>query len=178
MEKETYVTYLFVSRNKDNKSLVNFKQRSKSFVSHKSPEKILPAFEKFINEGIEGEFSRMYFSINERDCEKTMQDLVVYLIQHPDFDLSKIQSLVASLADAKKNAASSLWLFDYDSTENLSSFLSEIPEGIDTTKVAKTVNGYAVIVEHGFDTRKILADFPCVTLKRDAKLCFLWGKKK
>ena len=39
----------------------------------------------------------------------------------------------------------------------------------------KTPNGYAVILEHGFDTRELLSKWKDVELKRDDMLCIAWN---
>lgn len=41
----------------------------------------------------------------------------------------------------------------------------------------KTPNGYAVVVDNGFDTRKLLEKWSNVSLKKDAMLCFAWKTK-
>lgn len=48
VRKEEIWTILFVSRNKDNRDVENFKQRKKSFVSTKKPEDLLKEFDVFV----------------------------------------------------------------------------------------------------------------------------------
>ena len=43
--------------------------------------------------------------------------------------------------------------------------------------VYKTPNGYAVVVERGFDSRDLLSKYPFVELKRDDMLCVKWTEK-
>ena len=43
--------------------------------------------------------------------------------------------------------------------------------------IKKTLNGYALVVHQGFDTRELLAKYPDVELKRDAMLLFDWKVK-
>jgi len=46
------------------------------------------------------------------------------------------------------------------------------------TLTQRTVNGYAVIVSHGFDTRNLLKKWFDVELKRDDYICCFWKHKK
>ena len=87
-----YHTILFKSRNKDNKHLEGFKERSKSFLSDKPVEELEDKFEKFADEGVEGESSRFYRSVNSRDIKKANTKLVHYLIDNPDFPPHKLQT--------------------------------------------------------------------------------------
>ena len=57
-----YHTVLFKSRNKDNKHLEGFKERSKTFLSDKSFEELTEKFKQFAEEGVSGELSRFYRS--------------------------------------------------------------------------------------------------------------------
>lgn len=54
--------YVFASRNKDNKDLENFKQRTMSFVSDKPLEQVKQEFDLFAEQGLDGEMSRLYES--------------------------------------------------------------------------------------------------------------------
>lgn len=86
---------LFVSRNKDNSGLNNsiyqpFKPRVKSFVARASPfdvSSLYDEFETFVNEGINGEVSRLYVSVNARDEQKVHRALIHELIDKSDFDM-------------------------------------------------------------------------------------------
>lgn len=67
---EIYVV-LFVSRNKDNKHLENFKERRMSFVTHdKNSPELTARFEHFVRNGQYNEFSRAYISVNPRSSKK------------------------------------------------------------------------------------------------------------
>ncbi len=80
-----------------------------------------------------------------------------------------------------QNAAEHKWLFDYDSSKDLDRFVEDLTlEGFkeNEIEVHKTVHNYAVIVSHGFDSRKILAKYKDCELKRDAMLCVEWGIKE
>lgn len=71
--------------------------------------------------------------------------------------------------------------FDIDDSEKLNEFCDDILK-IDSTvqiKTHKTPNAYAVIVSHGFDTRKLFEKWnKDVSLKRDALLCKTWQTSK
>lgn len=179
---------LFVSRNKDNNGLNNsiyepFKPRVKSFVARVSPfdvSSLYDEFETFVNEGINGEISRLYVSVNARDEQKVHRALIHELIDKPDFDMTKIDSKIASIAMKPVNRKTSHWLFDFDrrNFDLFHEFFTEVSEQTQILAQKPTINGYALVVAHGFDTREILQKYPMVTLKRDAMLLSLWKAKK
>lgn len=187
---------LFTSRNKDNKHVKNFKERRISFISSKSPKELMSEFDIFVNNGVVGEMSRFYISVNPRDNEKVQKALIHYLIDN-EIKVTKISSLLASIAakvENKHKTNGKNWLFDFDQIENenieekLLDFIDDIIEEFHNTKTKKerpepiiishkTPNGYAVVVNNGFDTRKLLQKWTNVTLKKDDLLCFAWLKK-
>lgn len=180
--------YYFVSRNKDNKDISDFKQRSQVYLIDDSKfesntqlgfitqikEYIRPQFDKFVSEGQPNEFCRCYISINKRNQEKTKKALLTKLINE-DINLSNLNSIVCSLAAKPENALEHKWLFDFDclSASSLRDFLLSIRQ-YTPTRWYITPNGYAIVADHGFDTRNLLPEY--VTLKRDADLCIMWGK--
>ena len=177
---------LFVSRNKDNSWLNDsihkpFKPRTKSFVAKVSPfdvSSLYNEFEAFVNEGVNGEVSRLYVSVNARDEQRVHKALIHELIDKPDFDMTKIDSKIASIAMKPANRKTSHWLFDFD-RRNFDLFYKFFTEVSKQTKIlaqTPTMNGYALIVAHGFDTREILKKYPMATLKRDAMLLSYWKK--
>lgn len=171
----------FVSRNKDNKDVKDFKQRKISFLTDKSLDELKGKFDAFVARGVKGELSRFYISVNERNNESTIKDLQHYLLDHPTFSATKLESKVTSLAMQPQNAAEHKWLFDYDSSKDLDRFVEDLTlEGFkeNEIEVHKTVHNYAVIVSYGFDSRKILAKYKNCELKRDAMLCVKWGIKE
>jgi len=186
---------LFVSRNKDNKHLETFKERKVSFVTTKDFEEIKSQFQVFVNEGQVGEFSRMYVSVNPRSNSKTFKALQ-HMMLDQEFDLSTLPQKVASLAAKVENAYGDKqhWLFDFDPIEGqdievlLTKFVGDLHLAHETTQTKKgqkrppisvtlhkTPNGYAVVVNQRFDTRQLLQNYPNVELKRDARLCYVWG---
>ena len=182
-KKPVYVV-LFVSRHKDNRGLIDFKERRKSFITTKTPEELMPEFDYFVSQGEFGEFSRMYYSVNARDSQKIYTHLVHFLFDNPDFNLCSIASKLAGIAAKKECALEKKWLFDFDIDDKciVIGFIEDIVKFSNLTqqdiKTYKTPNGYAVVVEHGFDTRELMEIWgEEVTLKRD-DLLFIDGKLK
>ena len=150
-----YHTILFKSRNKDNKHLEGFKERSKTFLSDKPVEELINKFKQFAEEGIEGELSRFYRSVNSRDIKKANTKLVHYLIDNPEIPPHKLQTKLVSLASEKNCAVESKWLFDYDfdgDTGTIQDFVQDTIKLVDESKIRiyPTVSGYAVTVAQGF----------------------------
>lgn len=175
-------TVLFVSRNKDNADIPGFEERRRSFITDKTPEELEDTFYTFADMGKSGELSRMYYSVNARDPKKIYKELLHFLIDEPDFYLGSIDSKVAGIAATKECSAESKWLFDFDipSREKVIEFVEDIAE-IDPTVNAEihvTPHGFAVVVDHGFDTRKLFEKWTKdVTLMRDDLLCVLWSHR-
>ena len=194
VSKEEIWTILFVSRNKDNRDVENFNQRKKSFVSTKKPEDLLKEFEVFVNEGVENEFSRFYVSINSRSNSKTFKALQHKMLDE-EFNLATMPQRIAAIASKTENAyEKNKWLFDFDPIENvdleesLESFIEDVYQAYNETDNRKeplevikhkTPNGYAVITNQRFDTRKLMEKWKDnVELKRDDLLCYSWKTKK
>ena len=194
VSKEEIWTILFVSRNKDNRDVENFNQRKKSFVSTKKPEDLLKEFDVFVNEGVENEFSRFYVSINSRSNSKTFKALQHKMLDE-EFNLATMPQRIAAIASKTENAyEKNKWLFDFDPIENvdleesLESFIEDVYQAYNETDNRKeplevikhkTPNGYAVITNQRFDTRKLMEKWKDnVELKRDDLLCYSWKTKK
>ena len=175
---------LFVSRNKDNKEVADFKERRVTFITHEdmNSEKLMTKFNDFVNAGKVGELSRCYYSVNTRDPQKIHKQLLHFLIDNPDFNLCDMDSKIASIAAHVECAATKKWMFDFDIDDAgyIEEFCTDIsnidPEvEIDTYK---TPHGYAIITNHGFDTRKLMEKWGNkVTLKRDDLICCYWETK-
>lgn len=164
---------LFNSRNKDNKDIPNFKQRSKTFILE-DEKTVMEKFIEFAEKGVPGETSRLYVSINERDEEKTRKQLICELVMG-NVSLERINSKICSIAMQPQNAKEKQWLFDFDENnkELVEKFAQEVRNfGKCQVWVKPTRNGFAVIAEHGFDTRELLTKYKNydITLKRDAML--------
>lgn len=192
MVKHNPKTVLFISRNKDNKDVKRFKQRSQVFltseyVSIQEEVNLLKDFNNFVDKGVLGETSRWYMSINERDSKKINNKLIHYLIDHPEINPASIPSKSVSLAQSIECAVTKKWLFDFDNDdyEKLVEFKEDIHKIINGDKWeivhCETMNGYAVIVPHGFDTRKLLSKWnkeeTIVEVKRDGMLLLDWKKR-
>ena len=178
-------TVMFVSRNKDNKNIEGFKQRSMNFVSTKHPEELSGKFQEFVERGVEGEFSRFYISVNARDPEKVHKHLMHFLIDHPDYPLDKMESKIASLADRTDCALTKKWLFDLDDMNMVEAyeFASDVIkagefESMESMEIRRTVSGYSLVVPRGFDTREVLSKYEDVSLKRDAMILVSTKKNK
>ena len=188
--------YLLHSRNKDNKDIENFKQRTKAILAYEEDEeKILKEFEKFAEEGVEGETSRLYRSVNARNEEKVREEVIIRLLRDK-ISLTRLNSLVMSAALKTENKAESKWLFDFDVDDEVAAaeFVIDVNRALNMTwdeegkepifldiKVEKykTPNGYAIVVPHGFDTRELMENWKDydITLKKD-DLLFLKSLKK
>ncbi len=172
---------LFVSRKKDNKKIEGFKERRMAFLTHEPivSTKLNVQFNNFISEGAQGEMSRMYYSVNSRNEQKVYKELLHFLIDNPTFNLCVLGAKTAGIAMRHSNAETKRWLFDFDinNEERLKEFVADI-HNCDCSCVATTYatpHGFAVIVDHGFDTRALLKKWgEDVTLKRDDLLCYDW----
>ena len=192
-----YFTVMFTSRNKDNKELEGFKQRTKAFLHNHDLEddlnlsdtimwivlELRKEFAYFVDQGVIGETSRMYISINPRDTDKANTDLVHYLIDNPNTSPNNVYNKLVSFSSKKENALSQRWLFDIDTDkeEEFNSVLDSIKYcgefNESSLALSKTVNGYAIVVPHGFDSRKVLEEHDFVELKRDGSLLSYWATK-
>lgn len=170
-ENNLYVV-LFVSRNKDNKDIKNFKERRKAFVSSKSIEELKQEFLIFRNKGFNSEKCRFYISTNARNRIKINKALTHFLIDNPEIPSEDIPAIIVRIAAKKENALEKKWLFDFDdNNENncniFCKMINDIDPDVNITKY-KTPNGFHIISNRGFDTRKLFEKFPKVTLKKDA----------
>lgn len=168
----------FCSRNKDNKDLENFSERRRAFLST-DISKAERDFNHFVEDGRDGEFCRMYVSVNSRNREKIKKDTLHWLIDedNPNFEL--IQAKICGIAMQHGNSETKKWLFDFDSEDSIEigNFIANLSEYDVHYEVHKTPHGYAIITDHGFDTRELLKDRDYVTLKRDDMLCYKWKIK-
>lgn len=173
---------LFKSRNKDNKHLENFKERTVSFVtSHdvETSKSLVDKFYSFVSQGVEGELSRFYISLNSRNPQKVNKELMHYLLDHPELNPASLPQKLARISAHKENAKEHKWFFDFDSKDGdlLKKFKTDIRELGGYEKLIttySTINGYAVVVENGFDTRKLLDKWSDVELKRDDLVLWHW----
>ena len=180
---------LYVSRAKDNKELPDFVERRKSFIC--TPDMIVhytQAFKTFVNDGLPGEFSRMYVSVNARHMPTIRKQLMHFLIDNDDFNLCAIQSKIAGIAAQKECAAEKKWMLDIDNVteEQLHDIQNDVIEYCKKTnnilnnmETYTTPHGYAVVIDHGFDCREFAEKWKdCVTIKKDDMLCLTWKTKE
>lgn len=165
----------FASRNKDNKSIPDFKQRYHAFLTSLELDdpKIQSQFENFVAEGNIGELSRFYVAVNERNPIEVNKSIAIFLINNPSYDPAKLPGKSYSISMASKNALTKKWLFDFDSSDKklLNQFVNDIVKSGFVKQdivIHKSISGYHIIVQHGFDTRNIMSKWnTIVTLKRD-----------
>ena len=172
-DKDIYVC-LFISRNKDNKDVPNFVERRKSFITTKhytDPDLIIEFF-NFVSNGVPNEICRMYYSLNSRKKEVVYKNLLHFLIDEPNFNLCALQSKIASIAAKHECAKTKHWFFDFDIKDKnkVIEFMNDIYSIDNDVEITyhETLNGYAIIVSRGFDTRELLNKWSeNVTLKKD-----------
>lgn len=172
--------YIIRSRNKDNKDILNFKERIKIILEYKENEdKVNEEFHKFAADGVPGERTRLYRSLNSRNEAKIREELVIRLLRDKP-SVTKLNRTLASVAQQVKNRDESKWLFDFDVDDELlmCDFVHDVIifSGISLSDIQayKTPHGYAIVVPHGFDIRKLMEKWKDydITLKRD-ELLFL-----
>lgn len=183
-ENRPYFVAMFVSRNKDNQNVKNFKQRNHSFLTQKNVKELLTDFNEFVNRGVEGETSRLYLSVNARKIDVIRKSLLKHLIDNEEANLTNLDKLVASLSMKPGTALTKKFLFDFDEGKDFEKLIEFIANIYDENEFlnedicySETPNGYAVVVNHGFDTRELLEKWQNVELKRDGML-FQSIKKK
>lgn len=157
--------YLMRSRNKDNKDVSNFKERKKVILEYKGNEnRIVQEFYNFSEKGVEGETSRLYRSVNSRNEDKVREAFIIRLLKDKP-SVTKLNAILASVAQDVANRDESKWLFDFDvdDKDEVNNFISDINfiSGIPFTGIQKhkTPNGYAIVCEHGFDTRMLMNEW-------------------
>lgn len=170
--------YLIRSRNKDNKDVPNFKERAKTILEYKeNEEKVFDEFYKFAADGVPGEQTRLYRSVNSRNEEKIREELIIRLLRNKP-SMTKLNRILASVTQQVENRDEGKWLFDFDvdDEEKVDDFIDDIYfySGIENHELHKTPHGYAIIVPHGFDIRELMEKWKDydITLKRD-ELLFL-----
>lgn len=172
--------YLIRSRNKDNKDVPNFKERIKTILEYKENEdKVNEEFHKFAADGVPGERTRLYRSVNSRNEEKIRKEFIIRLLRDKP-SMTKLNRTLASVAQQVENRDESKWLFDFDVDDEslMCDFVHDIIifSGIPSSdiQVYNTPHGHAIVVPHGFDIRKLMEKWKDydITLKRD-ELLFL-----
>lgn len=176
----TYIV-MFSSRNKDNKGLTNYKPRNYCFftASTEKTETLNKRFQQFAAQGVKGELSRCYISVNSRNMDRVRRKLIAELAMNDDLNLAKIESITVGLAMEKDCAATKYWLFDIDTNdvEEVAQFTADVKRTFASIAEDKrpeiisfepTLNGYHMIVSRGFDTRELMNTWgDRVDVKRD-----------
>lgn len=183
---EPIYTIFFSSRNKDNANLEGFKPRTRTFLSKRinhtelDPD-ITHQFDEFVKQGVNGELSRWYVSINPADPIKVNNSLMHYLIDHRDATPLQVQNKLISFANQPQNLATHRWLLDCD-TSNHVRWLEILywikNHNIPIKQYKPTKSGYAIVTEHGFDTREFLKKFPEVENKKESDLLVCYAQNK
>lgn len=170
--------YMFQSRNKDNQNISNFKKRTKMVLEYQDNEtSVMESFKQFAANGLPGEQSRLYRSVNSRNEDKIRKELITRLLKDNP-DITNVNKILASVAQQTCNRDERKWLFDFDIDDEykVSEFINDVHFAayIPTRYIEKykTPHGYAIIVPHGFDTRELMEKWQQhgVTLKKDAML--------
>lgn len=201
-DKELYGV-LFISRNKDNKDVPNFKPRRMAFTINDFEKihetKFHNEFLAFRDSGVQGEMVRAYITVNSRDIDKTRKALICAMVDDEDISLSHIQAKVCALSMEKGMNKTKRWMFDVDTRDYVfvQQFIRELEEDYGFLK-ADTLddfmnsdpiiegmyykdyspNGYVILVNKGFDTRNILKNREeYVTLKRDDMVIIDWDRR-
>lgn len=176
---------MFISRNKDNKNLEGFRERRLSFLSTRVNDKEYMArkFKSFVNDGIDGEMSRMYVSVNSRNVYKSKKELLHYLIDNMDsYNLAALDGIAVKIAMKREMAAEKKRLFDFDINDEakVNEFVNDLYDRgatDETVEVHKTRNGYAVIIERGVDLRGLVDTMPEAKFKdKKDKGPWKWSK--
>lgn len=181
-------TIFFSSRNKDNVDLENFKPRTRTFLSKYAnytctelDPRIAHQFDEFVRQGVDGELSRWYISINPADPAKVNNSLIHYLIDHQNATPLQVQNKLISFANTPQNLATHRWLLDCDTSDH-NRFLKILHwlenNKIPITQYKPTKSGYAIVTEHGFDTREFLKKFPEVENKKESDLLVCYAQNK
>lgn len=156
--------YLIRSRNKDNKDIPNFKERIKTILEYKENEdRVIKEFHKFAADGVPGEKTRLYRSVNSRNEEKIREEFIIRLLRDKP-SMTKLNRTLASVAQQVENRNESKWLFDFDVDDEIivKDFVDDIyvhtdvDYPIEKIERHKTPHGYAIVVPHGFDTRELM----------------------
>lgn len=172
--------YLICSRNKDNKDLPNFKKRAKTILEYKENEdRVIKEFHRFAADGVPGEQTRLYRSVNSRNEEKIRKELIIRLLRDKP-SMTKLNRTLASVAQQIENRDESKWLFDFDVDNYLyrTEFINDIVEFSDIEEddieSFDTPYGFHIVVPHSFDTRELMEKWKDydITLKKD-ELLFL-----
>ena len=129
-------TVMLRSRNKDNEGVKDFRERKKVFLvrefepymgEREEEVNMYDEFERFVQEGVEGEMSRLYISVNKMDEKKIQRDLFIELYDK-QMDFVSFNRKLVSIANKDDNKASRNYLLDYDKDSTEEEMLKDIEE--------------------------------------------------
>lgn len=157
---------------------MNYRESSPIYLEYKENEEcVIDEFKNFVRRGVPGESARIYRSVNSRNEEKVREEFIIRLLRDKP-SVTKLNNVLTSVALKACNRDESQWLFDFDVDDEklVAKFIydinyySNIP--LEYIKCHNTPHGYAIVVPHGFDTRKLMEKWENydVTLKRDDML--------
>lgn len=127
--------YLIRSRNKDNKDVPNFKERIKTILEYKENEdRIIKEFHRFATDGVPGEQTRLYRSVNSRNEEKIREEFIIRLLRDKP-SMTTLNRTLASVAQQVDNRDESKWLFDFDEMikKHIDKFMDDIRKQVNKT---------------------------------------------
>ena len=157
-DKELYL-HQFVIRHKDHGDMLRTEVRH-VFISGK--EFLIDEFKEFCKYNHQYCFCRYYRQLNGRLESKAKRDLIAHLVMHPDFNISKTDSLAKRyVANSGKDTVTRKWIFDFDSDDKelLDKFEKDLKRYYTGDySVYKTVNGYHIVTENGFKDVDDLVD--------------------
>lgn len=158
-DKELYL-HQFVIRHKDHGNGWLGTEVRHIFISDK--EFLIDEFKEFCKYNHQYCFCRYYRQLNGRLESKVKRDLIAHLVMHPDFNISKTDSLAKRyVANSGKDTVTRKWLFDFDSDDKelLDKFEKDLKRYYTGDySVYKTVNGYHIVTENGFKDVDDLVD--------------------
>ena len=167
---------MFVTRNKDNRDLPNFKERREVFLTTQPEDSpiIKQKFLEFAKRGQKNELSRLYISLNARDQQQTRISFMHYYFDHSDqINMAGLPAIATKIAMNRKNAVEKKRMFDVDTKDKniLDAFIADLTSRSKTAnkpKIYPTINGFAVVIERGIDLRNLVDTMPDAKL-RDKK---------
>ena len=187
-------TVMFVSRHKDNEEqgIENFRPRCEQHVAKLEVEsldtlaatardKFGAMFDRFVSDGVDGETSRMYVTLNGADSDRCLKELAIAVLQDKISDVTKVNATLVSIVARPEMAATKRWLFDADcDIETARIFADRVDErlaaryGVDSPNakcsILRSKNNFAIVTNARFDARGILDGFPDIELKQEASL--------
>lgn len=185
-------SWFITSRNKDNKDIESFKQKRIAFLAYEEedssvinsisvPNRVLSRLKKATMTEPEGTVLRLYRSVNSLNSNEIKRQLIVTILTKEGKPITNIESIAVSVAMEPSNHCFNerRWLLDFDSenADILNTMISEISNVSGEIEIYKTPNGYAVITEHGFDTREFAIKYgDVITVKKNAMLFITQAK--